>query len=274
VELYHASLPEAAVDSVAMAFPPPPGARYAPLDEPSAFLTLAALGDMKFGYPPSAPNRAAFLIRLGLEPGACLGLDLAHSRKVILVEPGAPHPAARAEGGEAVDGILLRDRAFSASVTVADCMPIWLLDRGSGAFGVLHSGWKGTGILASALGLLGERFGTRPDEVAVILGPAIGACCYQVDEGRAGAFAAEFGARSVSRRPGPASGAPALDLRAANLAMAEKAGVGSLLSIEACTSCDPRLGSFRRQGPAAFTRMMALCAYASRSPVAAVELSR
>jgi len=134
-------------------------------------------------------------------------------------------------------------------------MPIWVLDGDCGAFGVLHSGWKGTGILAEAVGVLGETFGSRPSAMSVILGPAIGRCCYDVDEGRAAAFAAEFGASCAERR-----GATwRLDLRSANLELASTLGIGSLLSIEACTGCDERLGSFRREGPVAFTRMVAAC---------------
>jgi hypothetical protein len=44
---------------------------------------------------------------------------------------------------------------------VADCLPIFVYDRRGGAFALLHSGWKGTGI---------------------------GACCYAVDAARAEGF--------------------------------------------------------------------------------------
>jgi polyphenol oxidase len=157
---------------------------------------------------------------------------------------------------------VLRDPSLAAAVTVADCMPIWLLDRRSGAFGILHSGWRGTGILGVAMRAIARRFGSDPGSISVILGPAIGCCCYAVGEERAEAFAAEHGEGSVSR----SGGRWRLDLRAANISIAERAGAGSLLSIEACTSCDPRLGSYRRQGPDSFTRMLAVCGAATVSP--------
>jgi polyphenol oxidase len=225
--------------------------------EPIALLSFASAGDMKFGDPSCARNRERFLRGAGLDPTLVLGLDLAHSRKVLFPARGEdPAKLARDSGG--ADGLVLVGESaegLAASVTVADCMPIWLLDRASGAFGILHSGWRGTGILEAAVRAIAGRFGSRPSSIAVILGPAIGPCCYAVPEERAAEFGAEFGEASVSRREGSFY----LDLRSANIALAERAGVGFLLSIETCTACDPRLGSFRRQGPAAFTRMLAVC---------------
>lgn len=88
----------------------------------------------------------------------------------------------------------------------------------------------------------------------VILGPSIGSCCYEVPPERATRFAREFGEDSVERRDGSIR----LDLRRANIALARRLGLGAVLSIESCTACDPRLGSFRREGAAAFTRMLAV----------------
>ena len=124
-----------------------------------------------------------------------------------------------------------------------------------GAFGVLHSGWRGTGILAAAVEGLAARFGSQPSAMAAVLGPAIGACCYTVPEERARSFAAEFGEDSAARE----GSVWRIDLRAANISLARRLGLGSLLSIDACTCCDHRLGSYRREGPAAFTRMVAAC---------------
>jgi hypothetical protein len=257
VTLSRASIPDGAQGGLALAFPGP-----APVgEEPIALLSFAQRGDMKFVEGERGANRALFLREAGIDPGDALGIELAHSRRFLFPERG-DDVAALARAALGADGLILRDRALAATVTVADCMPIWLLDRGTGAFGLLHSGWRGTGILALAVEALAERFGSNPSSIAVVLGPAIGPCCYSVPEERAAEFAAEFGELSVARR----GGSWFLDLRAANVSLAERAGIGYLLSIEACTSCDERLGSFRRQGPANFTRMLAVCGRSSRMP--------
>jgi polyphenol oxidase len=253
VKLRRAIVPAAAKDYLAVAFPGPAAA-----GESLALLSFASRGDMKFGVLACAPNRERFLRDVGVDPEEARGIELSHTRNVI-APARDDDPAALARDAGGADGILLDDPRLAATVTVADCMPIWILDRGSGTFGVLHSGWRGTGILANAVDFLVRRRGAKPSSIAVVLGPAIGSCCYAVSEERASEFAAEFGAAAAARR----EGSWFLDLRSANVALAERAGVGHVLSIDACTSCDERLGSFRRQGAASFTRMMAVC---GRSP--------
>jgi hypothetical protein len=231
--------------------------------EPLAFLSFAASGDMRFGDPKCAANRERFLREAGIEPSRARGLELKHTRNVVFpAQDDDPAILAQAEGG--ADGLILdaRDDELAATVTVADCMPIWILDRGSGAFGLLHSGWRGTGILEAAVRAIVLRFGSQPSSIAVILGPAIGPCCYAVSEERAAAFSAEFGDLCVARRGGTSY----IDLRSANVSIAERAGIGHVLSIEACSSCDERFGSYRRQGAAAFTRMLAVCGRSPRAP--------
>jgi polyphenol oxidase len=254
--------PPCQIDGAAARDPRPAAVREPrPADArtPRALLSLASAGSMRFLGPRGNPERTRLFGELGLEEERTLALELAHSRNVVFPEGAADFERladqARLDGG--ADGIVLRDPGLVATVTVADCMPIWILDRSSGAFGVLHSGWKGTGILARAVEELERRFGTCPESVSVILGPAIGPCCYDVPGQRAEAFGAEFGPASIARR----GGRPYLDLLSANLAIAERLGLGSALAIEACTFCDPRFGSYRRQGPGAFTRMLAACGH-------------
>jgi copper oxidase (laccase) domain-containing protein len=98
-----------------------------------------------------------------------------------------------------------------------------------------------------------ERYGTRPDDIAAVLGPCIGNCCYKVDEARANEFEKEFGTEGVRKTAGEFF----LDLRAANVKLLENAGVKNIAVCENCTFCDERLGSFRREG-AGFTHMAAV----------------
>jgi hypothetical protein len=248
-------------DHVRLAFPLPAGAGRPGEDAapPVALLSLAAAGDMRYVEAVENPRRTAFFRAIGIDPAKVLGTELRHTRRVLVRQKNGERVFGPVRTGDAVrgsyDGILAED-GFAASITVADCMPIWIWDPHSGVFGVLHSGWKGTGILAVAVRALEELYGSPPGGISVILGPAIGTCCYPVPRERAEGFALEFGPDAVAE----SDGLPRLDLRAANIGMAKKLGLGALLSLDACTSCDPRLGSFRREGPTSFTRMVALAA--------------
>ncbi len=217
---------------------------------PRAYLSLKAHGDMGFGDDGNFVRRATWLSSLGFDGSRSISPDLVHSRTVIAVsEPK------HAKGSEA-DGLVAPGTLESGSalvITVADCMPIFLYDAGSGAFGLLHSGWRGTGILAVAVREMRARFGSRALDISVYLGPSIGSCCYTVDEERARSFAAEFGERSVVW----SEDGPRLDLVEANKGIAERLGIETVAVTDVCTSCNPLFGSYRREGHGSFTRMAA-----------------
>jgi polyphenol oxidase len=179
-----------------------------------------------------------------------LGLRQVHSKTVLTVEALSPDGFA----DRVADGLVTNLAEAVLTITVADCLPLFLVDRATGAFGLAHSGWKGTGIVLEALAALRRRFGTDPRDVAVTIGPGIGPCCYRVPEERAELFAKGFAAASVVRG---ADGEPRLDLRAANVALLRAAGVGEIAVVTDCTCCTPALGSFRRQGPEDYTLMLA-----------------
>ncbi|MBN1518865.1 MAG: polyphenol oxidase family protein [Spirochaetales bacterium] len=222
-----------------------------PSGGPRAMLSPRSAGPMTYEPARGNPVRDAWLSSQGCKHGRVLAVTLAHSRRVV-----AARSADQLAGVEA-DGIVTDNPSVCAVVTVADCMPIYLYDTWSGAFGLLHSGWKGTGILEDAVELMGRTYGTRPADLAACLGPHIGPCCYRVDAGRAKAFSDQFGQAAVLWH----DDGPRLNLAAANVALAERLGIGYLSVATDCTSCDPIFGSFRREGPQAFTRMAAVIGY-------------
>ena len=69
-----------------------------------------------------------------------------------------------------------------AGVKTADCVPILIGDPATGAFAAVHAGWRGTlaEVALKALGRMTKEYGTRPQDVRVAIGPAAGACCYEV----------------------------------------------------------------------------------------------
>lgn len=214
---------------------------------PEALLSLRSLGSMRFLQDSLNPVREEFFRGHGIEAGRVLAVELVHSRIVLF--PSGPEELR----GVRADGLIVKPGPWVPTVTVADCMPIWIRHERSGAFGVLHSGWQGTGILEDAVRGLGERFGALPSEIDVALGPAIGPCCYRVPEERAEYFRSRFGSEAARFE----DGSWRLDLGAANLGIARALGLRSVTRILGCTSCCLDLGSFRREGPERFTRMVA-----------------
>ena len=150
------------------------------------------------------------------------------------------------------------------AIRTADCLPLLIADTERRVAAAVHAGWRGTslGIAARAVRGLGERYGSRPEALVAALGPCIGPACYEVGEDvraefiRAGAGTAAFvtrpadaGGPGTPGAEGAASGRKyLLDLRAANRAQFAAAGVppAAVVDAGACTHCDARLLSYRR----------------------------
>ena len=93
-----------------------------------------------------------------------------------------------------VDGLVCGVRGVILGIYVADCAAVYLVDRGSGAIGLVHSGKKGTemGIVPKAVKRMKEAFGTRVEELEVAIAPCIRPPHYEVD------FAAEIVSQLVA----------------------------------------------------------------------------
>jgi YfiH family protein len=230
---------------------PSPAESHAPIPLPSAppglraGISLRAAGDLRRG----AAGHEPFFQSLGLPLELVYACRQVHSRRVLALRAEPPGQVA----GEEADGLATALAERLLVVTVADCLPIFVYDRRGRAFALVHSGWRGTGIVTEAVRVLGREYGVEPDSLAAVMGPGIGACCYAVDADRAELFRRQFGEQTVRAAP---DGRACLDLRAANAALLELAGVEEVHAAAECTACTAELSSFRREGPG-FGRMVA-----------------
>ena len=215
----------------------------------SAWISLKRAGDMGGSFHWDYPERIRFLESLGFrEDRPVYSCRQVHSKTVVIV---TDQPVEELAGIEA-DGLITRRRDAVLAVTVADCLPIFLVDRFHGAFALLHSGWRGTGIVVHALRQMEEQYASRPSQIAVSIGPGIGSCCYRVEEDRYLEFRDRFGEKSVRRQDNEYY----LNLAAANTELVKDLGIKQIRVCGNCTACSPQLSSFRRDGPS-FAHMLA-----------------
>jgi hypothetical protein len=132
------------------------------------------------------------------------------------------------------DGHAIAAPSLAAMVLTADCIPVAL--GAQGAVAALHAGWRGLagGVLEEGVRALRE-VGGRGRVVAVV-GPCAGLCCYEVGEEVHAAFA---GVHRNGRL---------IDLRAIAHERLLAADVAEVLDARACTICDERFFSHRREG--------------------------
>lgn len=138
--------------------------------------------------------------------------------------------------GEA-DCLVTNSPGCYLTIRTADCIPILLVDERQRAAAAVHAGWRGTAqaIAAGAVEFLGERFGSRPEDLLAAIGPGICANCYEVGP----EVAVQFGL----------AGRTKLDLAEANRRELIGAGLDSsrIFANAPCTSCRPgEFHSWRR----------------------------
>jgi YfiH family protein len=97
-----------------------------------------------------------------------------HSDRVLQVES----PGLQGEGDALVSNIA----DISLAIRTADCLPILMADPRNRAVAAVHAGWRGvvSKIAPKAIETMRQKFGTRPEDLIVAIGPGIGACCFEV----------------------------------------------------------------------------------------------
>jgi hypothetical protein len=83
---------------------------------------------------------------------------------------------------QGIDGHGTREAGILLTVSLADCVPIYIVDPTTGGIALLHSGWRGTaeGILKAGLQLLVSRAGSRVADLVIHCGVGICGSCYQI----------------------------------------------------------------------------------------------
>ncbi len=129
------------------------------------------------------------------------------------------------------DGHATRRAGTLLAVSVADCVPVFVVAPRARAVMLLHAGWRGVagGILEAGLAMLERDFGTHARETHMHMGPAICGCCYEV--GRE--------VHEALGLPRPASPGQPVDLRRvlADRALAAGADPAQLTTSTFCTRC-------------------------------------
>lgn len=151
-----------------------------------------------------------------------------------------------------VDGLATSEPGITLVAFFADCVPIYLVDPVRRAIALAHAGWRGTlfGIATQAVTTLLEAFNCKPLDLWAVIGPAIGPCCYKVDEQMAENFKKELPwAEQVLKAGGNDSWY--LDLWEANRLELLDYGLSpqKIAVARTCTFCHPELFfSHRRDG--------------------------
>jgi len=131
-------------------------------------------------------NRKLFFNSIKIDENNIAFQKQTHSNNVLIInKPGIYNNC---------DGLLTNKKNVFLSVSVADCVPIFLYDSENEVVGTVHSGWQGSEkkILSKAIKLLKSNFNTKPENIYSFIGFSAGVCCYEIGIEVANKFEEKF----------------------------------------------------------------------------------
>ena len=128
------------------------------------------------------------------------------------------------------DAITSSDPGYLIGIQTADCLPLLIGDRQTGAFAGVHAGWRGTlrNIAAETVVRMQSEWGSRPQDLVVALGPAISAPRFQLGPEVLDQFKAEYDWCGELISGEDSQGRAYFDLNECNRRQLMAAGVGSV----------------------------------------------
>lgn len=183
------------------------------------------------------------LRELGAEALSIAYLDQCHSSRAVVAKSG--------NSGSA-DAFWTDERGLVLTIRTADCLPIVLGNKDLVV--AIHAGWRGVAekIIESTL----EQLPVDPAALSAWIGPAIGPCCYEVDDDVSRLVITASDLKALAKTDGSKSH---LDLAQAAQTQLLNSGVRGAHLVSVCTRCSKDLlFSHRRSGGAAARNITAV----------------
>ena len=142
------------------------------------------------------------------------------------------------------DGLILTEPDTAIYLRFADCTPLIFYDPEHNIAAISHAGWRGTAarIGVKTVAKMVLNYSTKPEELIVLIGPAISECCYEVsEEVRDTLLSTVKSTKDLYKNRN-------VDLKKINARQLEEIGVKNIDICKFCTSCNNDLFySFRKE---------------------------
>ncbi|HSW97386.1 MAG TPA: peptidoglycan editing factor PgeF [Candidatus Saccharimonadales bacterium] len=155
---------------------------FQPFPNIQVLLSEKKHGGMKIRYElekdrETLQNRKMFFTQHAISETSIVIAQLAQANAVAIVS--------QKDQGKYIpqtDGLLTNQKCVFLSVTVADCLPIYIYDPKENIIGLLHAGWKGLdkNIIKIAINLLKKTYRISSENLLIGIGPGIDTCHFTV----------------------------------------------------------------------------------------------
>lgn len=146
---------------------------------------------------------------------------------------------------QSVDALVTNEPNVTLVTHYADCTPIFLADPVKRVIALAHAGWRGTIAKIGEITVekMQTEYGCDPTDIVAVVGPAIGACCYEVNTPVYEQFASLTELKPAYFTQSLGHGKYLLDLKETNRRMLLEAGLLSInITIsDVCTKCNSGL---------------------------------
>jgi len=145
--------------------------------------------------------------------------------------------------GDAGDALGTSSSQKVLAITVADCLPLLLMEEG-GILTLVHLGWRGIeqGLLEKTIKFIKTK---SNEPISAVLGPCINSCCYEFGHDEMDNLVAKYGHKIVSKT---LTGTLSLDMKECVREILNTYDVEIKYDDPFCTNCDPHHWSFRADG--------------------------
>lgn len=199
-----------------------------------------------------AENKRRVAEAFGIDAKKIFTVSQVHSDRIVILD----NPDAKQEELKTLeaDAIITNLKGISIGILTADCVPVLLYDHKNGVIAAVHAGWKGTAlkITKKCIKTMQERFGSDPRDITAAIGPAIGICCYKVQD------EVVMAVGHIDKVTKACEFHWCLDLPKANLLHLQEAGVGEIDISDICTSCSFELFYSHRKSKGLTGRQLSL----------------
>ena len=155
-----------------------------------------------------------------------LSPEQTHSDHIATVDERKEYPD--------TDGLILTELDTAIYLRFADCTPLVFYDPKHNIGAISHAGWRGTAarIGVKTVAKMVMNFSSKPEDLIVLIGPAISKCCYEVSE-----EVKDNLLSTVKNTKGLFEGRN-VDLKQINARQLEEIGVKNIDICQFCTSCN------------------------------------
>ncbi len=198
---------------------------------PYASLNLgASIGD---DLSAVRENHRRMYRSLDVNPRRAVSCWLVHSVKILVIRGGGPVNGKL----EKADAIITNQADLPLVMRYADCAPLLMYDPHKRAIGLGHAGWRGTvkGMAGKMAREMTAAFGSSPQDIQVLIGPAISPRNYAVGQDVVNAANLFFGEDAGLIAPGRVNGRQTFDLWRANRLDLARHGLTQVEVMDTCT---------------------------------------